>query len=425
MEPDILTMQINKKIFKGTLYISSAQFSTKLLLFLLTIFIARHFKQAGFGQYSLAVTIVGFFNLFANYGLGITAFREISKDYSSAGKYFNNVLALRLILSAVSFLLLCAVTATLRYSSEIFIATCVYGITIFSSNILDTYTSVFNAFEKSKYTAIVTVLYNALMLILGLLALRFGLIMLMASSALAGMVAVIAGFYYTKTFVTLRLSDIDAPFCRSLLKESFPLMMLGFIGVIYFRADVVILSKLATSADVGLYNAAYKLMDSFMIISNGIIGSVFPHISRYSQMPLKKYAGRFRKLSLYIFALGLFLAAATFILANKAVMLFFGPSFSGAVPALRVLIWTVPLIYVNAVFLYTLIGFGQQSRLITIVATVTVLNAFLNIMFIPKYGFMASSIITVISEALMCCGYYYLLQKNIKGIFGGSNESLP
>lgn len=410
-------MNLNR-ILKNTFALGISQFINKLLLFIFTIFIARYLEESGFGQYSLVITLVGFFNLFTNFGLGTIAFRDVSKNYPEANKYFNNILFLRICLATVSLLVLFLTVNFLGYQKKIILATYIYGLTLFTNNIIDSFNSIFNAFEKMEYMAILTIFLNIFTLGMGIFVLRqgYGLVALVLVSAIAGILTVILSFFFARRTVSVNVSEIDFNFCRTLIKTSFPLMLLGFLGLIYFRIDIILLSKMKTDADIGLYNAAYKVMDTFMIVSNSIIGATFPHLSRYFHVSLEELGKLFRKLFILLLFLGLLVAFSVFFLSKQIIILLFGSAFSSSILALRILIWAIPLIYVNAVLLYTLIAGNRQSKIIVVVGIVTFVNLILNLLLIPKYGYIGSSYVTVLSEFLIFLGYYCLLKNKLSFI---------
>lgn len=405
----------SKKVFKNVFVLGISQFISKLLLFVFTVYIARYLKESGFGQYSLVVTIVGFFNIFTDFGLGTIAFREVSKNYTEANKYFNNILFLRICLAVVSFLFLIVTVNLLHYPPTIKLAIYIYGVTLFTTNIIELSTSIFNAFEKMEYIAVLKIFLSALTLAMGIFVLKsgYGLVALVLISVIAGVLTVVLGFLIAKGKMFINISSIDIVFCKKLIRNSFPLMLLGFIGVIYFRIDIVLLSKMKGDADVGLYTVAYKLMDTFMIISNSIVGATFPYLSRYFKTSFENLSKLFRKLSGILFILGILFAVIVFVLSKQIIVSLFGSSFINSASALRILIWTVPLIYINAVLLYTLIAANQQLKITIIIGIVALVNVVLNIIVIPQYSYIGSSFVTVISELLVFCGYYYLVKKNL------------
>lgn len=407
---------MNKKlVLKNTFLLGASQFVNKLLLFLLTVVIARYMKQSGFGQYSLVITLVGFFNLFVNFGLGTISQREISKDHSAANKFFNNVFFLRAALSAVSFILLAATTLLMGYSGSIGAAILIYGVTLFTGNAIDAFTSVYNAFEKMEFMAAVTGVLNALTLAAAYFLLKagHGLIALVAVSAAAGILTVLLCFFMARKELRLSPREISADFCRKMVSDSVPLMILGFLGLLYFRFDIIILSKLKSYTDVGIYNAAYKIMDSFLIVSNAVVGSTFPHMSRQIHGPEGSYQRLFKRLSWGLFLLGLVFAALVFAFSGRIIGLFYGPAFADSVLPLKILVWTIPLLYVNVVLLYTLIAADRQSSTVPVIIFVTIANFLLNVYYIPSLNYVSSAFITVASELMIFTGYYILIRKKL------------
>ena len=404
-----------KAVIKNIVALGLAQFISKILLFTFTVFVARYLKEAGFGQYSLIVTIVGFFNLFTDFGLGTIVFREVSKDYSQADKYFTNVSIIRMCLALISFIFLCLTVNILGYSSNIKAAACIYGITLLTTNIIELANSIFRAFEKMEYMAILMIVLNALILSIGMIVLKsgYGLLVLVAGTVSAGIVTVFLSYVFSIGKFTLNISLFDIKFCISLLKTCFPFMLLGFVGVVYFRIDIVLLSKIKGDHDVGLYTAAYKLMDAFMIISNSIISAVFPYISRYYESSFEKLSSLFKKLSISLFFLGLIMSMIVFIFAKPMIMALFGPLYMPSVQPLKILIWTVPLIYMNAVLLYTLIAADLQHNIVMAISIIALLNFLLNIVVIPKYGYIGSSYVTVLSELIIFVSYSILVKKKV------------
>ncbi|MEW6557417.1 MAG: flippase [Elusimicrobiota bacterium] len=403
------------KVFKNTFAIGFSQIINKIILFVLTIFIARYLKEIGFGQYSLVLTLVGFFNLFTNFGLSTIALREVSKNYTSANRYFNNIFFLRIILGLLSYIFLFVSVKLLKYKPEIITATCIYGLTLFTNNIIDLVSYIFNAFEKMEYLAALTVSLNLLTLVLSIYILRidYGLLGLVTVSVIAGFIVVFLGFFISRRHLYLDFKELNFGFAKGLIKNSTSLMLLGFIGLVYFRIDIVLLSKLKGIYEVGVYNVAYKLMDTFMIVSNSVVGATFPYMARYFHSSIKDFKKLINKLLLVLIFLGLIIATTISIFSKEIIFLFFGPAFVSSIPALKILIWTIPLIYINAVLVYTLIAANQQSQIIIVTGIVTIVNFLLNILLIPKYSYIGSSYITIISEFFVLLGYCYLVKNRV------------
>ena len=79
----------------------------------------------------------------------------------------------------------------------------------------------------------------------------------------------------------------------------------------------------------------------------------------------------------------------------------FGKSFTGSVPALQILSLGFPFFFISALLWHLLIIFDKQKYLTIIYASGAIFNVIANLILIPKHGYIAASVVTVVSEALI------------------------
>ena len=96
-------MNTIQRIAKNTAALFAAQFVVSLLGLVLTIVIARSLGDVIFGKYSFALAFTALFAVFSDLGYNTLLIREVARDKSQAGKYLNNVLCLRALISLVIF----------------------------------------------------------------------------------------------------------------------------------------------------------------------------------------------------------------------------------------------------------------------------------------------------------------------------------
>lgn len=103
------------------------------------------------------------------------------------------------------------------------------------------------------------------------------------------------------------------------------------------RADAVLLSAFTTKAVVGLYGAAYRLLEATLFISSALVGAftaMFTYLDENSEPAIRPVFERALKATLILHApCGVALA----VLAEPLLTLFFGEGFEAAVPAVRTL----------------------------------------------------------------------------------------
>jgi len=74
------------------------------------------------------------------------------------------------------------------------------------------------------------------------------------------------------------------------------------------------------------------------------------------------------------------------------------PEFSPSILPFRILSFSYPIFFLSNLFLWVIITKNKEKVLPFVYGSSLVLNVFLNLIFIPRYGYNASAAITVFSE---------------------------
>jgi len=102
-----------------------------------------------------------------------------------------------------------------------------------------------------------------------------------------------------------------------------------------------------------------------------------------------------------LFAAGFAVCIVLGTLAERIIAIFgkdFGPD---SQLALQILVWTVPLIYVDYVLIYLLVASGHQRKNAIAALFCTALNIALNFFLIPIYSYKGAAFATVITQVLL------------------------
>src|SRR2546429_4739197 len=66
-------------------------------------------------------------------------------------------------------------------------------------------------------------------------------------------------------------------------RQAAPYLVLGALGTIYCRFDIVILHTLSGSAATAPYAAAYRVVDASAVFGAVLLATISPHFSRLQQ----------------------------------------------------------------------------------------------------------------------------------------------
>jgi len=269
----------------------------------------------------------------------------------------------------------------------------------------------FRAFGTVRYEAVITALERVITALFGiaLILLGLGLLEFFIAASAISVISAVVGFILLKSrYVFVPEYAWEVSFIKRLLKDAGPLLMLGIFSVIYFQIDILILSLFRSEDRVGLYLSSIRLMSLFQFIPGAIIAVLLPLMARQLRDKDKQLISSLAVSIRYMLVFGLFSAVLIFLFADKIILILYSEKFSAAAPALKILIWALPFFLVNPILGTFLIAAKRQKLPAISVAVTALANLILNLMVIPKYGFMGAAATTLISEFILLIlqGYY-------------------
>ena len=396
-------MSTERTIAKNTLVLFLATIISYILMFFVNIYIARYLGAEGFGILSLAIALTGIFTIFTDLGLNTLTIREVTRNKTLTPDYLINVTVIKVLLAFLTLIIAFFTINILGYPTEI--SDIIYLITF--SVIFTAFTSIFNsifqAYEQMEYVSVGNIL-NSLMLFIGVIIgifykldiFFFAMVYIIASI----LVLVYSFIIYAWKFQIPKIS-IDLSFWKLNLKEALPFGVTNIFGSIYYWIDSVMLSKMVGNEVVGWYNAAYRLMFVFLSIYTVYLTSIFPVMSKFYETSNEYLKFSYERSYKYLLIVSLPISFGITLLADKIILLIYGAGYVPSIFALQILIWTVPLLFINGLSGYVLGAINRQMILTKITFIGAILNVILNLALIPKFSLIGSSIATVVTELIL------------------------
>ncbi len=389
----------------------------------------RILTPGGAGQYYFIVNVIVYTDIFLNFGLNIWLQREAAKAREKGGRLLGDVLLLRLGLCGVAVPLLALFVLGWGLIGEPLSAAQVWALTLFAlglvpANVAAALTALFQAHERMEVPALITVLSTVIKAALGTATLLLGwsLIGLGGVSIVTNLVTVlILGFLAARAGFVPRF-QFDRTVHWSMLRESWPLMLNNLLSMAFFKVDVLLLEAMKGSLVQGLYSSvAYKLIDAINIIPASFTFALFPLMSRYAESSReamqRAYGLAVRLLALVSLPLALALTTLAYPLANLV-------GGSGYIPdsaiALQLMIWSIPLGFVNSVTHYLLIALGRQRELTWTFVIGVGFSVVANLLLIPRWSYRASALIHVASEGVLLVAFYALMRRDLQPVRWGA-----
>jgi O-antigen/teichoic acid export membrane protein len=165
--------------------------------------------------------------------------------------------------------------------------------------------------------------------------------------------------------------------------------------------------------ETGYYAAAYKFWDTIAFVPAVIGISLYPFFAqKIAEQNFNSVREGLVIYTRYMVALAAPLAVGAFMLAPKLTIAFYGNDFLPAANALWLLVLAVALLIVY-VPVNSLIVSQRTKTATKITGFNLFFNISLNLILIPKFGFVAAAAVTVCSELIQTVAYTYVVKKHI------------
>jgi O-antigen/teichoic acid export membrane protein len=408
-----------RSIAKNSLAPMTLNLFNRAIDFAFAAFYLRILGPSDAGKYATAIIIAGWFEIISNFGLNTLIIREVSKDKEQASRYLLNTTILRigtgLVGSFPIFIYLLGIRLAgnpMDPATSAAILLLMVGMVF--SGMSQGLGGLYYAYEMAEVPAAITTVTTILKVAFGVIVLLLGysFVGLAAVSILVNIVTlVILSASAARQFQFSGPWRVDFGLQRRMLSLSYPLMLNHLFAVIFFQIDVPLMRQINGDTVVGWYNSAYKWVNAFNVIPSFFTIALFPVITRQATSALSDARRTFR-MSLKVMVLLAFpLAALTTLLAPIMIGVLGGREFlpQGAV-ALQLVIWSIPIGWMNSVTNYVLVALGRERRL-TIAFVIGVLfNLVANLIFLPRYSYVAASIITILSEIVLLAMFAFYLR---------------
>jgi len=386
-------------------------------------FMLRLLGPGDAGKYYFAGVLITWFEIWTNFGLNTYLTREVAHDRAHANRYLSNTTILRLSLGALSFPVLALIMLGLAQFSTLdgdtAWAIILLAIGLAPSSVSTGLTALFYAYEKAEYPAAITTLTTLLKVTFGALALLlgYGFVGLAGVSILVNAITMlILGWLVIRLFFIPRF-EFDASVQRVMLRESWPLMINHLLATLFFKVDVTLLQPIRGAVEVGWYSTGYKFIEAYNIIPSFFTFALFPVMSRQAREDRPALVRSYQLAVKLLVTVALPVAVATTFLSPTLIGLLAGDEFlpHGAI-ALTLMVWSIPVGWINSVTNYVLIAIGQQRALTRAFIIGLTFNVIANLIFIPIYGYAAAAVITILSEIIEGLPFYFTLHRTLAPI---------
>ncbi len=162
--------------------------------------------------------------------------------------------------------------------------------------------------------------------------------------------------------------------------------------------DVLMLGVMTNPEQVGLYGAAYRVLNQVLVTYYLLTQVLYPRFARHR---IEDRARMLRaRILLALAGAGTFIAAVLSVSRQMVLTVEFGHQFLAASPLLLLLAWSIPLDFMTSYLSNAYIAWGMEKKILLCTGIGALGNIVLNLAFIPSYGARGAAINTLLSYAI-------------------------
>lgn len=360
------------------------------LVFILLV--PRNVGPVEWGEWVIAGSIGAIAVALLDCGLITVILKEVPRQPSETASYLGTVLAARLIMTPLLISAMLIFARFAGYSVHTQIVVGLVALTAAVGSVGRVAAGGLQAMQRMRIIAALDVVNNALVTGAAFWLLKISALGIVSIAAVA-LFAALAGqaALWVGLSRQVRVRPIlDGSLLRHVFIAGLPFWANQLFFMVYVWIDGVILSVMATPAEVGWYGVGAQLIATLGFLPGIVTGVVFPELSRRYHVDRAATAALMGSSFRFLVTVSIPMTVGLALVATPAVTTIYGAWFSPAGPALTILAMTLVPVFIATLGNAFIIAADRQLQWTWVMGAMCIINPLLNLVTIPyahaQYG---------------------------------------
>lgn len=364
--------------------------------------VARYFGPEKFGQFNYALAFVALFTALSTLGLDTLTVKSIlDKDYDE-GTILCTSLFLRVFGGIILTILAAVIIRWIEPNDQnLHILALIMSFTMVlkSMEVIEYW---IQAFQKAKISSIIRMSSYVITAVLKIILVIFKgnlihyALIYMIDAVIIGSALMIS---YYKIRDDISPWKFSLNYAKSILSQSWYLILTGLMITLYARIDQVMLgSMLPTKTELGVYSAAVQIAELWYFVPMAIIISFKPVIMNKKKINEKIYMKSVQLLYTIVAWIGIGFGVFILLFSKLIVSILYGAEFLKAASILSISIWAGTFSMFGSARSIWLICEGLQKYSMGYIGAGCIMNVILNYLLIPTLGGYGAAVATLASQ---------------------------
>ena len=175
-----------------------------------------------------------------------------------------------------------------------------------------------------------------------------------------------------------------------------------------------VLKILKGSADIALFNIPYTFIYTLSIIPLSFVSVIFPILCKLGDTEERStFIIGYKKAFKFLYIISLLVSIILICFSNTILQFIYGIKFLAATDALKIMGVSIVFLFLHSLNTYSLISIKKQHLSTISTAIAFFLNLVLDLLLIPKYGYIGASIATSVSYCICFLVSFYFVLRNL------------
>jgi len=393
------------------------------LSFIFLAVVPRALGPGELGRWSVAWAVCLVARSVLDTGTTTVLWKDISRRPERASVYLSSAIALRILLTVPLLLGVAGFARLAGYAPQTRLVLLLIALATAVNTVAAAATFTLQALERMHINAIAGVLNNAVLSGLAVLVVLAGYRQAADVAWVAVVAAVVAAAYQF-----WKLRDLaphrarpEWQVIRHYLVAGVPYAVGAATLSLYVWIDGILLSMMATSAEVGQYGAATQLIATMGFLPSAVSAAVFPTLARNFLDDRERMVAVAERSLRILIMLSLPMAAGLALTARSLVSALYGNGYGPTAVVLEILAVTLVPVYIATLLGTVMVTNDRQNAWTWMTAGLAVANIGLNLILIPSFhrvgqhGGYAAATAVLITDLATAVGVLVLASPAIRG----------
>lgn len=407
---------LNSKLVSNGIWLFILQVFNTVIPMMTLPYVTRVLGSNGYGNFSLALNWILYFQVLVEFGFGYWGARRIAiTGKNEIQDTFSKIFTSRVFLSIISCGIMILVYLLSGKSVSHFICMVILFCMIIGVTLQLTW--LFQGMQNMKFITLINSVSRLVSVILIFIFVKTkeDIYLYCFLYSITFLLSGIIGLFIAKKEYDLHIKICKFTEAYKAIQESWPLFISQAMSKILSGIGITVLGVFATSSVIGVYSAIYKIPYTILLFFNPISQALYPDISVRFSISLNSGIERVKKIAKMIIPF-FCLISLLILFANKPIVyILFGKEYSDSSTLLIPLtLWILFSIINNFLGIQILVGSGHQkeySRAFFISAVVSII---LNVILGRIVGSYGIAYAILLSEILLTIILGYIIKVIIR-----------